>query len=310
MRSGRGIAVSGVGTRIDRNYVHDTPYGGIIYWGNDHTVEYNEVAFAMMESGDGGGIYTGRDWTSQGNVVRYNYLHHFGALGAKEKLRRGEKLFCEPLSHDDSNGIYLDDCDSGDECYGNLIFQVGNGFQLGGGRDNRIHDNLIVGCLHCAAIVDARGYRCLKFQGGDMNGWNMKKRLDDIDWENGPFRGKYPWTADYLTNEKFFPVRTHFSSNIVINCRNVFCGGSCKERGGVFIHDMGFRSNVFYGATGPRDEIIYPSADRGKYENEVVFRRDAEIEKLFSETTDLRETVASPAFRRLFPAFQSPRVAD
>lgn len=302
--SSKGIRIEGCGIRVDHNYVHDTPYGGIIYYGNDHTVELNEVAFTMMESGDGGGIYTGRDWTSQGNVCRWNYLHHFSRLGAEEKLRRGEKLFCQPLQRDDSNGIYLDDCDSGDECYGNLIFKVGYGYQLGGGRDNRVHDNVIAGCVHGAALADARGYRALRFKEGNdqLNGWNMLWRLNWIGWDKDPFRKKYPWTADYLTNDKFFPVRTTFSSNIVVNCQNLICQGSCKERG-QFIHEMNFRDNRFFGPRGNRDDILYPVKDKDKFDKECVFGRDAELEKLFADATDLRKVVKSAAFRKRFPNF-------
>jgi len=309
--SARGIRMDGCGSRIDHNYIHDIPYAGISFGGNDHTIELNEIAFALMESGDGGGIYTGRDWTSQGNVVRWNYVHHLGAQGAKEKIRRGEKLFCEPLEKDDSNGIYIDDCDSGDQCYGNLIFKVGYGYQLGGGRDNYIHDNVIAGCMYSAALVDARGFTALRFEEGNrsLNGWNMLYRLNWIGWQKDPFRSKYPWTADYLTNDKFFPVRTSFSSNIVVNCKNLFSQGSCKERPN-FVRDMNFRRNVFFGPTGPRDEVLYPAKERAKYESHCNFTRDADLEKVCAEATDLRKVVGSKAFKKRFPDFPAIPVDD
>lgn len=298
--NGRGMVVDCVGLRIDHNYVHDVPYNGITYRGNDNVLEFNEIAFAMMESGDGGGFYTGRDWTSQGNIVRYNYLHHFGALGAQEKLRRGEKLFCEPLKHDDSNGIYIDDCDSGDTCYGNLIFKVGYGFQLGGGRDNLIRNNFIAGCMHGAALVDARGFKLLRFDGGSCNGWNMKKRLDDMEWDKDPFKSRYPWTQDYLANDKLFPVRTSFSSNVVVSCKNVIGQGSCKERKD-FVHDMNFKDNVAYGPRGPRDKDLYP--ENGKYDAQVRFVSDDKFEKMVTDAEDLRKVYQSKEFRERFPNF-------
>lgn len=311
LTSSRAIYLHGCGSRVDHNYIHDIPYSGISFTGNDHLIELNEIAFAMMESGDGGGIYTGRDWTSQGNVIRWNYIHHFGALGAKEKIRRGEKLFCEALEKDDSNGIYFDDCDSGDECYGNLIFKVGYGYQLGGGRDNYIHDNVIAGCMYSAALVDARGFTALRFEEGNqsLNGWNMLYRLNWIGWQKDPFRSKYPWTADYLTNDKFFPVRTSFSSNIVVNCKNLFSQGSCKERPN-FVRDMNFRRNVFFGPTGPRDEVLYPASERAKYESHCNFTRDADFEKVCAEATDLRKVVGSKAFKKRFPDFPAIPVDD
>ena len=300
--NGRGLMLEGVGMHVEHNYFHDLPYNGLTYRGNDHLIEFNEVAFAMLESGDGGGFYSGRDWSCQGNIVRYNYLHHFGAHGAQEKQRLGQPLFCEPLSHDDSNGIYLDDCVAGNTCYGNLLLDVGYGFQLGGGRDNRIYNNVVVNCQHGGALVDARGFKALRFEGGSCNGWNQKLRMEQVDWEKGPFRKKYPWTADYFTNDKYFPVRTFFSSNIVVNCKNVIGQGSCAERKD-FVHDMNFRGNLQFGPRGPRDNTLYPE---GKYAEEVVFKRDAAIEKLFAETHDLRQVVGSREFRKAFPRF--PRI--
>ena len=39
----------------------------------------------VIDSGDAGAFYIGRDWTSQGQILRYNYVH-----GIK-KIKRGEK---------------------------------------------------------------------------------------------------------------------------------------------------------------------------------------------------------------------------
>jgi len=90
------------------------------------------------ETGDVGALYTGRDWGSVGNVIRYNFIHHTGGV-------RGWSM-----------GVYLDDCDNGDTIYGNAFYRVTRAAFIGGGRYNRVENNLFVDCSP-AVHVDARG---------------------------------------------------------------------------------------------------------------------------------------------------------
>ena len=55
----------------------------MLYGGNEHLFELNEVYRVVMETGDAGAFYTGRDWTTQGNVLRHNFIHDLGGGDAK-----------------------------------------------------------------------------------------------------------------------------------------------------------------------------------------------------------------------------------
>jgi len=58
------------------------------------------AGFSMaVVTGDAGAFYTGRDWTSQGNVLRHNYVHDLGGGDA---------------GHVNTMGMCFDDCDCGD----------------------------------------------------------------------------------------------------------------------------------------------------------------------------------------------------
>jgi hypothetical protein len=95
----------------------------------------------VLETGDAGAFYSGRDWTTQGNVLRHNYIHDLGSGHAE---------------HVNTMGIYLDDCDCGDTLVGNVFYRAGRAMMIGGGRDNPVLNNLVVDCpigLH----IDARG---------------------------------------------------------------------------------------------------------------------------------------------------------
>ncbi len=132
------VKVNGVGNRVAHNAIHDAPHAGILLTGNDHVIEFNNIHHLALETGDVGAIYIGRDYTERGNVIRHNYIHELGGVGFG------------------SMAVYLDDCSSGVTVYGNIFYKLKFGAFVGGGRDNRIENNVFVEC-NPAVRVDARG---------------------------------------------------------------------------------------------------------------------------------------------------------
>lgn len=132
------VLVGGVGHRVAHNLIHDHPHCAILYGGNDHLVEFNEIHHIALETGDVGAIYTGRDYTFRGNKIRYNYIHHTGGVGMG------------------SMGAYMDDCVSGTEISGNVFYKVQRAAFLGGGRDHHVLNNIFIECNH-AVELDGRG---------------------------------------------------------------------------------------------------------------------------------------------------------
>jgi len=132
------ILFGGVGHRASGNLIEDHPHCAILYSGNDHLIEYNEIRNIALETGDVGAIYTGRDYTYRGNRIRFNYIHHTGGVGMG------------------SMGVYMDDCVSGTEIFGNIFFKVHRAVFLGGGRDHMVANNVFVDC-EPAVELDGRG---------------------------------------------------------------------------------------------------------------------------------------------------------
>ena len=132
------VALSGVGLRASHNLIHDHPHSAILFWGNDHVMEFNEIHHIALETGDVGAIYTGRDYTFRGNKIRHNFIHHTGGVGMG------------------SMGVYMDDCVSGTEVFGNVFLKVHWAMFIGGGRDHRVENNLFVDC-DPAIRADGRG---------------------------------------------------------------------------------------------------------------------------------------------------------
>ncbi|MDX9979366.1 MAG: right-handed parallel beta-helix repeat-containing protein [Lentisphaeria bacterium] len=203
-QNGRGVNLGGCGNRVAHNLIHHCPTGGVSYSGNEHLLELNEVHHVCLVYGDVGVFYTGRDWASQGNVVRWNYIHSIvnrpGGSG--------------------SQAIYLDDCDSGDTVVGNIVFGgVGRGVLLGGGRDNTIRGNLFIG-LPKGIHVDARGPRAITL---DRPGsWNLRARAEEVDYLSPLWRERYPRLARVLDEEPLLPMGNVLRDNIFVGCKEPF----------------------------------------------------------------------------------------
>jgi hypothetical protein len=132
------ILMGGVGQRASHNLIHDHPHAAMLFNGNDHLIEFNEIHHIALETGDVGAIYTGRDYSFRGNRIVHNYIHETGGVGMG------------------SMGVYMDDCVSGTEVFGNIFYKVHWAMFIGGGRDHRVENNLFVDC-EPAVRVDGRG---------------------------------------------------------------------------------------------------------------------------------------------------------
>ncbi|MCH5374966.1 MAG: right-handed parallel beta-helix repeat-containing protein, partial [Planctomycetes bacterium] len=175
------ISLAGVGNRAAHNFIHDAPHMGLFYSGNDHVIEFNEFCRLCWETGDVGVIYSGRDWTFRGNVVRYNFIHHTIAPG-----RVG------------SMGVYLDDSHSSTHIYGNVFYKTDYGAFIGGGRDNVVENNVFVDCRKAVHLDNRSQGWAHQYQkpGGDHR---MYGKLKDVRHDKPPYATRYPKLATILT---------------------------------------------------------------------------------------------------------------
>ncbi len=199
---GRGVTLSGCGNRVAHNHIHDCPTGGVNYGGNEHVLEFNEVHRTCTLYADVGVFYTGRDWSSRNNVVRYNLIYDCSGLDGE--------------SHG-SQAIYLDDCDSGDTIIGNIVFGgVNRGVLLGGGRDNTFEDNIFIN-LPKGIHVDARGPRGITLD--KPGSWNLKAKCEEVGYLSPLWRERYPRLARVMDEDPLLPMGNVFRRNILIGCK-------------------------------------------------------------------------------------------
>ena len=202
------IHASGVGMRIAHNLIHDLPHTAIIYWGNEIVIEFNHIHHVTLETGDAGAIYTGRDYTRCGNLIRYNYIHDTGGYGMG------------------SMGVYLDDCVSGQTVYGNLFVRVQRAVMIGGGCNNLVENNLFIDCTP-AIWVDARGMDPSPVW-VNMIHETMRERYEAVQPRQSPYRERYPDLLA-LNLESYFAQRASVPplNNRIV--RNLRCGGVWME---------------------------------------------------------------------------------
>ena len=196
-----GVDLHGVGHRVAHNHLHDAPHTAVLLTGNDHVVELNEIDHVCTQTGDAGAFYMGRDWTERGNVVRHNFFHDLGIFGYG---RHGVRA------------VYLDDCASGTTIYGNVFLRCTRAVLIGGGRDNRVQNNLFVHC-EPAIQLDGRG-QCLTEQWRDMVYNTMRPRLEEMNHHEPPYADRYPQLAEldavYEAGEGFEPTGNVIANNL------------------------------------------------------------------------------------------------
>ncbi|MHC4105201.1 MAG: right-handed parallel beta-helix repeat-containing protein, partial [Planctomycetota bacterium] len=194
------ISLGGVGNRAAHNLIHTAPHMAIMFSGNDHVMEFNEIHNVCLESNDAGAIYSGRDWTMRGTVIRYNYLHEITGF---------ENRGCV--------GVYLDDMFCGTKIYGNVFYKVTRAAFIGGGRDCLVENNIFVDCKP-ALHIDARAMNWASYHVNTT----MTERLKAMPYKSELWRNRYPRLVNILEDEPAAP-----KGNIIR--RNICSGGKWLE---------------------------------------------------------------------------------
>lgn len=198
-----GVNMKGCGITVRGNTIYDAPHSAIFYNANDCVIEYNNIHDVLKETEDAGAVYTGRDWTTQGNVLRYNYVHDLGSIPEMKKHMIG---------------FYYDDCDCGDAAYGNVFENLGRAFLIGGGRDHPVQSNLFVNCTQGISL-GRRGvtWKHLWNVPGKA-GWDLEAKAERIGYKEEPWKSRYPRLAKIMEESPREPFYNPMTHNTFVDC--------------------------------------------------------------------------------------------
>ncbi|MEU6718081.1 right-handed parallel beta-helix repeat-containing protein [Nonomuraea sp. NPDC046802] len=272
------VQVHGVGNRVAHNEIHDAPHLGILFYGNDHVFEYNELHHLVYDTQDAGAVYVERDWSFQGNVLRYNYLHDIN-----------NKRSHLPRADGTQAGIYLDSAVGGTYFYGNVFERVATPIMLGSGRSNVLDNNLFLDCDQPIWMVDNSASLVSV----------LTERLEQMPYKREPWASRYPALVTLLDDD---PMVMKY--NVVIRNVSAASGPSAYSDGaleyGSFQNnwitdraDIGTLDGSHYlrGDSPVFENIdgfaVIPAALAGPYARSEQLVRLAALVKAFTDSGDI-----------------------
>ncbi len=211
LTEGPGVNIYGVGNVCTHNEFYNSPQQAIIYGGNNTLIEYNLMHEIALLSDDCSAIYSGRRCDWGGCVLRYNVMYN---IGDKDHA---------------PNGIYWDDGLSGQTAYGNVVINCkGNGFLIGGGRNNIAYNNLLINCFTSFSYDDRARDGVMKEDSWfkhSKEGEDIQQNLMASPWQTELWQKTYPymtnWSLDYsdTENPNFVPnpAGSRIYANIVVH---------------------------------------------------------------------------------------------
>ena len=204
-----GVKMDGVNCVVSHNCIHNSTHQAICFLGNDHVIEYNEIYDVCLDADDSGAIYSGRDYATCGNVIRYNYFHDMSSEMETQHIG----IFA----------VYCDDNLGATSIYGNIMHRCQSSLLLHGGHNMIFKNNLIIDSCKkstCCLAVHRYGYH--ETLTGD--GHHIK-RLALVPWQGELWTKKYPHIAEYLSwhyeNEQPFPHYCDISNNVIVSHKDV-----------------------------------------------------------------------------------------
>ncbi|MEO9474395.1 MAG: right-handed parallel beta-helix repeat-containing protein [Cyclobacteriaceae bacterium] len=183
------IKLYGVSNIINHCYFHDLRHQAIAFMGNDHLIEYNRFDEVCTEADDMGAIYTGRDPSSRGTTIRYNYFSNIEPEDMQTSMA----------------GVYIDDGSGGIRILNNLFYKVGNpghyknfaAVFCHGGSDNEVNGNTF---LDCKMAVGQSPWNDEKWSNFLESKIIQYRLLDEVDILNEAYQHRYPQLKDYFTS--------------------------------------------------------------------------------------------------------------
>jgi len=196
------ITLAGVGNKVNNCYIHDGRGQAIMYSGNNHEIVFNHFTKVVTEISDQGAVYTGRDPSSTGTIIRDNFFNNvksdFGYSAA---------------------AVYIDDGSGGIRVLNNVFYNSGSSgeFRFGavhinGGGNNSLENNYFI---TCERGISMNAWSTSKWK-QYLNGKDILKKLtQDVDVRSTLYVTRYPYLKNILDPKNELRRVNNVSSSLV-----------------------------------------------------------------------------------------------
>ncbi len=192
------ISAGGVGLEIAHNHLHRTEHQAIVFSGNEHLIEFNEIHRVLQDISDMGSIYIGRNPSFCGNVIRHNFFHHL--VNPHQGGPGTQAIFF------DDDTLYVA------QVFGNVFYRTGSTgvIKFNGGGGASIANNIAIASPRLIqGGGEAHVERAIRFMHGadtapaafTARGF-VTKITEEVDIRRDPYRSRYPYLYATYT-EKF-----------------------------------------------------------------------------------------------------------
>lgn len=218
---GQGVdaEIECVGIEVTKNTLSRCDGQAIDAGGVDRIITHNEIADSCRYSSDAASIYNGRRLSEYDTRIEYNFVHDYGALSDFATYA--------------VSAVFLDDLLSGTIVNNNIIYannyNTTRGVKVGGGRDNEVKNNTIVGVKGVFAVE----HRINKNDIFTNNAYTplLSDMNKGIDYTSSPWTDKHPGVNN-LINELaedggYIQKNNDISGNVYFNCKGI--GGITSE---------------------------------------------------------------------------------
>ena len=170
------VSVTGCGLAVRHCTIHDGPHGAVLFSGREHEISWNEIHSVLLECGEMGVVYCGRDWTLCGTSIRANYIHDI--YNPRSQYNRG---------------VMLDDGAAGISIVSNRFERLPVGVSLSG------IGNLVANNLFVSNFPPVRACQKWEFHSDYTNTSYthqiMLEKLAKLPVHDEPWKSRYPYLA-------------------------------------------------------------------------------------------------------------------
>ena len=125
------IRLNGSSLSVVGNKIYNLPHSAIIFNGQNHLIDANEIFNVDLETADSGAIYSFGQLNTRGTLISRNYFHDISMPSG-----------LIPSEANQVRGVYLDSWTSGQIIFGNLFYKVSWPFWINGGEKNVVTENI------------------------------------------------------------------------------------------------------------------------------------------------------------------------